>query len=95
MKFSLGVAALSLASTVAAAPAATCFTEASAQELVARFTGVITHQGSDLGDAETTAYALFAEGYEEVSDSVLSLMQNPEAPVSLRCRFELKRDDNH
>ena len=84
MKFTLGITALSLASSTIAAPSAACFTEESAQELVTRFSGVLTHQGSDLGDAETTAYALFATGYEEISDSFLSLMQNPAEPVSSR-----------
>ena len=89
MKFSLYASALALASTAIAAPAIEerglkCVTLSQAKTIVARFGGVITQQGSDLGDANTTAQAILAGGYTEYSDSVLSLEQAPVRPRSLR-----------
>ena len=81
MKFSFAIAALSFASAVLAAPAK-CITQQSAEDLVIRFSGIITHHGSDLGNAWETGIAILAPEYEEISESVHSNPQMPDQPVS-------------
>lgn len=95
MKFSLPLAALSLASAVVAS-ASTCITHASAELFISRFSSVLTHQNSDLGDPETTGNAILAVEYEEISDSILSLVQDPTKPVSpSSCGLGIKREKHN
>lgn len=76
MKFSIFATAFALASTAVASPTG-CINMKQANQLVTRFIGIQNHQGSDLGDAQTTAEKLLTKNYEEISDSILSLEQQP------------------
>jgi hypothetical protein len=87
MKFSLPTA-LALATTLASAaklPAPTgpqaidgcrpkkCLTQAQADQYVERFTHVLEHTDSDLGDYLTTVDVLLSENFQEISGSINSL----------------------
>ena len=50
-----------------------CLCQEDAETIVADFIGILDHQGSGLGDANTTAQALLDDSYQEISDSILSL----------------------
>jgi hypothetical protein len=76
MKFTILATALALASTALSAPGG-CVTKSDAQTLVNRYIGIQNHQGSDLGTAEETAQQLLVKNYQEISDSILSLEQQP------------------
>lgn len=82
MKFNLLACGLALASTVVAGPLQArgypgCLSKDTATTLVNRYIGVLSHNGSDLGNANTTAQAILDDNYEEVSDSILSLEGQP------------------
>jgi hypothetical protein len=48
-----------------------------ADKFIQRFTGVLTHEGSDLGDYLTTADKLLASNFVEISGSINSLAGFP------------------
>lgn len=77
MKLSIFATAIALASTALSAPTNGCVSMKQAKTIISRYTGIITHQGSDLGTAQQTAEQLLVRGYEEISDSILSLEQQP------------------
>lgn len=54
-----------------------CISQADANQLVDRFISVLGHYDSDLGDSATTANAILADNYSEISDSILSLTGEP------------------
>lgn len=83
MRFSLAIAVLSFISAVIAAPAR-CLSQKAAEELVTRFAGILTHKGSDLGDAWYTGTVILAPEYEEISYSALTLMHGSQQSVSLQ-----------
>lgn len=91
MKFS--VAAITAFATAALAipqwgnwgcPQDQCISQDDANRLVDRFISVLGHYDSDIGDAATTANAILADSYREISDSILSLEG---LPVSYRGLF--------
>ena len=90
MKYSIFATAFALASTAIASPTG-CINMKQANQLVTRFIGIQNHQGSDLGDAQTTAEHLLTKNYEEISDSILSLEQLPVVPPLLHS--SLRRDN--
>jgi hypothetical protein len=83
MRFSAIVASLALtATTVIAFPFRSiqrirvrdeCLCQEDADTIVTEYIGILSHTGSYLGNANTTAQALLDPNYEEISDSVLSL----------------------
>ena len=77
MKFSIVATALALASTALSSPVTGCVTMKQAKTVVNRYRGIQTQAGSDLGDAQTTAEKLLVKNYKEISDSILSLEQEP------------------
>ncbi|KAK5164607.1 uncharacterized protein LTR77_009813 [Saxophila tyrrhenica] len=50
-----------------------CISQSQAELFVKRFSGILTKQGSDLGDYLTTADKLLAANFQEISGSVNSL----------------------
>lgn len=54
-----------------------CLSQDEARQFVKRFSGVLDHTGSDLGDAGVTARALVSEDFVEYSNSILSLQGLP------------------
>jgi hypothetical protein len=77
MKFSIVATALALASTALSSPINGCVTMSQAKTVVNRYIGIQNHEGSDLGDAQTTAEKLLVKNYQEISDSILSLERQP------------------
>ena len=83
MKFSIVASALALASAVASAPAeekrglSGCISQHEANKFVKRFSGILDHQGSDLGNFTQTAEKLLAPQFQEISDSINSLAGIP------------------
>ena len=84
MKFT--TALLALAASAFAAPAVEetldkrtffCVNQNQAEQFIQRFIGVLTKQGSDLGDWQTTVDKLLAPQFQEVSDSINSLAGFP------------------
>jgi hypothetical protein len=83
MRFSAIVAVSALtASAVIAFPVSSnqrvrvrdeCLCQEDAETIVTEYIAILSHAGSYLGDANTTAQALLDPNYEEISDSVLSL----------------------
>lgn len=82
MKFTQITATLALAASAIASPtwpswngcpSDNCISQTDAETLVKRFIGVLSHEGSDLGNASVTANAILADNYKEISDSILSL----------------------
>jgi hypothetical protein len=54
-----------------------CIPQSTADQFVQRFIGVLTHQGSDLGDFVATANQLLAANFQEISGSINSLAGFP------------------
>jgi hypothetical protein len=54
-----------------------CITQNMADKLVTRFTGVLTHEGSDLGNLTETLELMLADGFQEISGSINSLAGFP------------------
>ena len=54
-----------------------CVSQSDAEKFIDRFIGVLTKQGSDLGDYLTTVDKLLAPNFQEVSDSINSLAGFP------------------
>lgn len=52
--------------------------QAFAEDVVAKFITILSH--SDVATANATAQALLADGYSEISDSILSLEGQPVGP---------------
>lgn len=91
MKFTLPAIALALTSTVSATPIPDlisgllnpscpiigCISQSQAETFVRRFSGILTKQGSDLGDYLTTADKLLSANFQEWSGSVNSLAGFP------------------
>lgn len=78
MKFTIIASALALlAPTVLASPTARCINKADAHTVLDRFIAIQRHDDSDLGTAAETGQQLLVENYQEISDSILSLMQRP------------------
>lgn len=84
MKFTLLTSAMALATAAFAAPADNlaerslfCVSQSQAEQFIKRFIGVLTKQGSDLGDYLTTVDKLLADDFQEISDSINSLAGFP------------------
>lgn len=87
MKFAtIFASALANATAAANAPqkSVRCLCPSEAEQTVQRLIGILTHKGSDLGDDNSTAEALLADSFYEVSDSILALQK---LPVSLSYHF--------
>ena len=81
MKLSIIASGLALAST-ALGRSASCITRQQAKQLVERYSTIMQHINSDLGDPTATAEALLIPEYQEISDSILSLEGAP-----VRCQY--------
>lgn len=84
MKFALLASITALATAALAAPAdklaersLSCISQSQAEKFIERFNGVLTKQGSDLGDYLTTVDKLLAPNFQEISDSINSLAGFP------------------
>ncbi|KAF2164454.1 hypothetical protein M409DRAFT_56716 [Zasmidium cellare ATCC 36951] len=54
-----------------------CVSQQEAELFIQRFISIVTHQSSDLGDAQTTAEQIIGEDWVEYSNSILSLQGLP------------------
>lgn len=93
MKFSLIASVAALATAAFAAPAEEldkrnffCVSQQQAEKYIQRFTGILTKQGSDLGDYLATADKLLSNNFQEISDSINSLAGFPVSEPSTVCR---------
>ena len=78
--FTLALAAGALASPLGlfdkrGAPA--CIDKTMAQKFITRFTHLLQHDASDLGDYVTTANKILTEDFHEISDSINMLAGKP------------------
>lgn len=54
-----------------------CLAQSEAQKLVDEYIAILSHTSSSIGDANATAQAILDNGYQEISDSILSLEGQP------------------
>lgn len=83
--FSLALAAGALASPmdmIEKRKAAPCINDVEAQRFMGRFTSILQHTSSDLGDYVTTANKLLTEDFQEISDSINMLANKPLGSVT-------------
>lgn len=66
-----------------------CLALGDAATIVGRYIAFLEHRSSDLGDANATAQILLDDGYQEISDSILSLKGDSVSSTPPRFRYLL------
>ena len=86
MRFSIIATAFALLAPTALAAPTSCLSKTQAQTILSRFTSIQEHVNSDLGTPQQTGEQLLVENYQEISDSILSLLQQPLGGVTFQGR---------
>lgn len=88
--FAIASALVAAAGSATASVTQGCVTSKQANLLVSRFSAMLSHVDSDLGDPLTTGKAILTKEYKEYSDSILSLANRAgevgrDRPLMLHC----------
>ena len=86
MRFSIIATALAILAPTALAAPTSCISKSQAQTVLNRFIAIQKHEDSDIGTPQETGEQLLVENYQEISDSILSLMQAPLGGVTFQGR---------